>query len=102
MEASGARIARGIDVPSLDREKLWEFVPVAKVGDFVTTGDPLGTVQETSVVEQKIMVPQNIEGTVEWIYEGEATIVDPIAKIRTKDGHIKELTIVLFTSKRAW
>ena len=62
MEISGDRIARGVDAPALDREKVWNFVSVAQVGEFVTTGDVLGTVKETPVVEQKIMVPAGIEG----------------------------------------
>ena len=56
-KVAGPNIARGIQVPSLNREKKWEFVPVAKVGDKVQSGDILGTVQETIVVQQKIMVP---------------------------------------------
>ena len=60
----GSNITRGINVPSLDREKKWNFVPVAKAGDRVEAGDILGTVQETVVVEQKIMVPYGIKGTI--------------------------------------
>ena len=56
-EEAGDRITRGIEVPKLNREKKWEFVPVAKVGDKVIGGDVLGTVQETPAVVQKIMVP---------------------------------------------
>lgn len=100
METSGDRIARGVDVPSLDRDKVWEFVPTAKVGDFVTTGDVLGTVQETPVVEQKIMVPADIEGTIEWLYDGDATVVDPIAKIRTNDDNVVEVTMMQKTPVR--
>ncbi|HHW69822.1 MAG TPA: V-type ATP synthase subunit A [Clostridiales bacterium] len=101
MEIAGDRIARGVDVPSLDREKMWNFVPVAKVGDFVTAGDVLGTVKETSIVEQKIMVPVGIEGTIEWLHEmGDATVVDPIAKIRTKEDKVLDITMMQKTPVR--
>ncbi len=100
MEISGDRIARGVDAPALDREKVWNFVSVAQVGEFVTTGDVLGTVKETPVVEQKIMVPAGIEGAIEWIHEGDATVVDPIAKIRTKDDRVLEITMMQKTPVR--
>jgi len=54
---AGDTITRGTDVPALSREKKWDFVPVAKVGDKVVAGDVLGTVQETSAIVHKIMVP---------------------------------------------
>lgn len=89
-EQAGDRITRGITVDSLDHEKLWQFVPTAKVGDEVTGGDVLGTVQETEAVLHKIMVPPNVSGRLTWIFEGEANIVTPIAKIE-KDG--KEIAL---------
>ena len=93
-EAAGDRITRGIDLPKLNREKKWNFVPVAKVGDKLTGGDILGTVQETPAVLHKIMMPPKLSGTVEWIYEGEATIVEPIARIRTESGALIELPML--------
>ena len=84
-EQAGDRITRGITVDSLDHEKLWHFVPTVAVGDEVTGGDVLGTVQETEAVLHKIMVPPNVSGTVTWIFEGDANIVTPIVKIE-KDG----------------
>lgn len=86
MEIAGTNITRGIDVPSLDREKKWEFVPVAQVGDQVNPGDVLGTVQETPVVLHKIMVPHGISGTVEKIESGAFTITEPIVTIKGDDG----------------
>ena len=67
---AGDRIRRGIDVPKLDRQKKWEFVPVAKVGDEVSGGEVIGTVQETPAVLHKVMVPPGKGGTVEWVYQG--------------------------------
>ena len=61
MKISGNNLQRGVEVASLKRDKKWEFVPVAKVGDEVGAGDVLGTVQETAVVEQKIMVPYGVK-----------------------------------------
>ncbi len=84
-EQAGDRITRGITVDSLDHEKLWQFVPVAKVGDELVAGDVLGTVQETEAVLHKVMVPPNVSGRLTWIFEGEANIVTPIAKLE-KNG----------------
>ena len=61
-EIAGSNITRGIEVTSLDHDKKWDFVATAKVGDHVVMGDVLGTVQETSIVTHKVMVPQGSEG----------------------------------------
>lgn len=90
----GDRIPLGVDVPKLNRERIWKFNPVKKVQDYVTTGDVLGTVQETSVVLHKIMVPNGIKGTVTWIHDGDATVTDVIAKIKTDNGQIIELNMI--------
>lgn len=73
----GDRIRKGAEVPKLDREKQWEFVPSAKVGQTLQAGDVLGTVQETPAVLQKIMVPFGVSGTLEWLHQGNATITQP-------------------------
>ena len=91
----GANITRGIQVPPLDREKLWSFTPTAAVGDAVAGGDVLGTVPETESVLHKIMVPNGVSGTVSWLAEaGQYNITRPIARIRTADGAERELTMV--------
>ncbi len=91
----GANITRGIQVPPLDREKLWAFTPTAAAGDAVTGGDVLGTVPETASVLHKIMVPVGVSGTVEWVAEaGQYSITQPIARLRTADGGVRELTMV--------
>ncbi|MCL2436660.1 MAG: V-type ATP synthase subunit A, partial [Clostridiales bacterium] len=90
----GPNITRGIQVPSLDREALWEFVPTVKVGEQVESGDVIGTVQETVLVEQKIMVPYGISGVVEFIQGGSFTVEDVVAKVKTDTGEIKELTMM--------
>ena len=86
-EASGDFIARGIDVPSIDKEKKWTFKPTVKVGDKVIGGDVLGEVDETSAVVQKILVPPTMEGTIKSIVSsGEFTVEEDIAEIETAEG----------------
>ncbi|MBO4863957.1 MAG: V-type ATP synthase subunit A [Eubacterium sp.] len=94
MEVTGGNLlSRGVEVPSLDREKKWDFVATAKAGDKVVAGDIIGTVQETEVVTQKIMVPYGIEGTIKSIKSGSFTVVDTVAVVETADGD-KELTMM--------
>ena len=85
---AGDRITRGVSVDALDHEKKWYFEAVAKVGDRVRPGSILGLVQETPVVEHKIMVPMGVEGTVESIESGSYTIVEPVCTVRTADGEM--------------
>ena len=91
---AGETIARGTEVPALNRTKLWDFVPVASAGDKLVAGDVLGTVQETSAINHKIMVPNGIEGEVVRIESGEHVVEDVIAVIRDKDGKEHELTMI--------
>ncbi len=93
MEISGNNLKRGVEVASLKRDKKWEFVPTAKVGEEVGAGDILGTVQETPVVQQKIMVPYGIKGTVKEIKSGEFTVEETVAVIAEEDGD-KEITMM--------
>ena len=90
---TGNNLKRGVEVPSLNREKKWSFVPSVAVGDELEAGDVLGTVQETESVVQKIMVPPNMAGTVKSISRGEYTMEEPIAVLSTKDGD-QELTMM--------
>ncbi|MEG0924257.1 MAG: V-type ATP synthase subunit A [Anaerovoracaceae bacterium] len=92
--AVGSNITRGINVPSLSRTKKWEFVPVLKVGDEVEPGDIMGTVQETIVVEQKIMIPFGVKGTITAIESGEFTVEEIVCKVKKEDGTIAELTMM--------
>lgn len=86
MKVCGNNLKRGIHVDSLDREKKWNFVPKAEIGEEVSGGDVLGTVQETEVVEQKIMVPPDVKGKVKEIKSGEFTVTETIAVIETEKG----------------
>ena len=86
-------LKKGVAVKSLNRERIWNFVPTAKVGDVVEAGDIIGTVQETTVILHKIMVPYGVKGTVKEIKEGEFTIVDTVCIVETEKGD-KELTLM--------
>jgi V/A-type H+-transporting ATPase subunit A len=93
MKICGNNLARGVEVPSLKRDIKWTFVPVAKVGDKVTAGDVIGTVQETVVVTQKIMVPYGVEGTVKEIKAGDFTVDEVVCIVATDKGD-RELTLM--------
>ena len=93
MKISGNNLKRGVEVPSLKRNLKWEFVPTVKVGDEVETGDVIGTVQETVLVQQKIMVPYGIKGTIKEIKAGTFTVEDTVAVVETEKGE-KELTMM--------
>ncbi len=83
---AGDSITRGTDVPALNREKKWDFVPVAKPGDQVGPGDVLGTVQETSAILHKIMVPPGVSGQVVSVASGEHVVTDIIAVVKDAKG----------------
>ncbi len=93
-EKVGDRITRGVEVAALDHEKKWYFEPTAKLGQQVGPGDFLGKVQETMVVEHRIMVPNGLSGTVEWLFKGDCTIDEPIARIRTAEGKTVEVPML--------
>lgn len=90
----GDNLVRGINVPALDRDKVWRFEAVAKPGDQVISGDILGTVQESDVVEHKVMVPPGIEGEIVRIDTGDYTITDTVAVVRTPNGEEKEVQML--------
>ncbi len=94
MKISGTNLERGVEVPSLKRELKWNFEATAKVGDKVATGDILGTVQETEIVVQKIMVPHKVKGTIKEIKSGSYTVVDKIAIITDENGKDVEVTLM--------
>ena len=92
-ELVGNSLVRGVEVPALDREKKWHFVPKMKAGDKVVGGDILGTVQETEIVEHRIMVKPGVVGTVKSIAEGDYTVTEQIGSIETANG--EELPVTL-------
>ena len=94
MEKAGTNLERGVSVPALKRDVKWDFVPVLKAGDKVLGGMVLGTVQETDVVEHKILVPPKAEGELIELNAGSYTVTDVIGKIKTDSGKIIELNLM--------
>jgi V/A-type H+-transporting ATPase subunit A len=91
---TGETISRGVAVPALNREKKWQFVPVASVGDRVIGGDVLGTVQETSAIVHKIMVPPGLSGTVSKIEAGDLTVESTVAVVQDDKGKEHALDMI--------
>lgn len=85
-EASGDRISRGIDIPAVDHDRKWRFVPVKKAGDKVVAGDVIGTVKENDIITIKIMIPYGIEGVIDKIDEGDFTVDETVAVVKTASG----------------
>ncbi|HHH80017.1 MAG TPA: ATP synthase subunit A [Thermoplasmatales archaeon] len=86
-QATGDFITRGVEIPSLDREKKWRFKPSVKKGDRVVAGDVVGEVKETSLIVHKIMVPPGVDGVVEDVVdEGDYTVLDKVATVKTTEG----------------
>ena len=95
MRVTGSNsLQRGVEVPALKRDKTWHFVPKASVGDKVSEGDVLGTVEETAVVTQKIMVGPGVSGTVEYISEGDYKVTDIVARIKKENGSFEEVALL--------
>ena len=93
-ELVGNSLVRGIEVPALDRDKKWHFVPKVKPGDKVVGGDILGTVKETEIVEHRIMVKPGVVGTVKTIAEGDYTVTEQIGSIETANGDELPVTLM--------
>ncbi len=93
-DATGDTIARGVEVASLNRKKQWDFVAVAKKGDVVRPGDVLGTVQETSAILHKIMVPNGVAGVVESIRSGKYTVDETVAVVKDDKGETHDVTMM--------
>jgi len=89
MKVAGTNLKRGVDVPSLDHKKEWHFTPLVKKGDTVAAGDTLGTVQETHAVLHRILVPNKTGGVVESISEGDFTIDETVAVLKTDKGNVE-------------
>jgi len=95
-EIAGNTIPLGIDVPKLNREKIWHFIPSMKVGDKVVGGDIIGTVEETKVVNHKIMVPPNISGEIVKINELKGKITETVCEVKDKSGNIIKLNMIQY------
>jgi len=93
-ELVGDRITRGVEVPALDRERLWPFVPKLAVGDKVSAGDIIGTVQESTVVEHRVMVPPGLSGTISAIMPGDHKVTDTVCTLKDVQGQQHDLTLM--------
>jgi len=91
---SGNFISRGAEADAVDRKKKWDFEPISKKGDKVIAGDIIGTVQESSIVKHKIMVPYGIQGEIKEIYKDKFTVTDTIAIINDQNGSIHEIKML--------
>jgi len=90
----GTNLERGVRVPPLNREKKWLFSPEKKAGDNLVAGDILGTVQENSIVEHKILVPQGCDGNLVSLNKGEYTVTETIGEIRNSEEKTIPLTLM--------
>ena len=91
---TGDSITRGTDVPALNRDKKWDFVAVAKPGDKLSAGDVVGTVQETSAILHKIMVPPGLSGEIKSVQSGSFTVTDTVAVLVDNKGKEHELSLM--------
>ncbi|MFO8143250.1 MAG: V-type ATP synthase subunit A [Dehalococcoidales bacterium] len=87
-------IERGAKAFALPRDRKWHFTPTVKAGDKVGEGTVIGTVQETEIIEHRIMVPPGIKGTVKKISEGDFTVIEPVAVLDSNGGGEKELIMM--------
>lgn len=94
MNQTGNNLKRGVEVPAIDRDKKWIFVPTVEAGCEVAGGDIIGTVKETPVVEQRIMVPNGVRGKIAEIKSGEFTVEETVAVIETESGEKKEISML--------
>ncbi len=91
---TGSTISRGVDIPALNRKKEWDFKPSAKPGDAVEGGSIIGTVEETTAVVHKIMIPPGVSGTVESIEAGTFTVEETVCKVKTQNGTVRDVTMM--------
>ena len=90
----GYNIKRGLTLPALDRKIKWHFSPACKAGDVLSEGDVIGTVKETELVTQRIMLPKGVSGTVKEIREGDFTVDEPVCTLTDARGREQDLKMM--------
>ena len=95
-EISGNQIPLGVDIPKLNRERVWDFTPIAKVGDEVVGGDIIGEVIETKSVNHKIMVPPNISGKITKINKVSGPVTETVCELEDARGNIIKLNMIQY------
>jgi V/A-type H+-transporting ATPase subunit A len=90
----GDRITRGVEAHPLERQRKWNFIPTVKTGSMVEAGDIIGTVQETVIVTHKVMIPPGISGELLEVKAGDFTVEDPVARVKTADGSVIDVTML--------
>jgi V/A-type H+-transporting ATPase subunit A len=93
-ELAGDFMQRGVRIPPLDRKKKWHFKPKVKKGDKVAEGDILGTVRESTVIEHRVLTPKDKRGVISEIKEGDYTITDDVAYLKTSEGGQQPITLM--------
>lgn len=93
-EITGSNIKRGVEVKSVDRERLWHFTPSVAPGDRVSAGDILGTVPETVIIEHRVMVPHGISGEVIEVFSGDLKVTDTVVRIRKETGECEDICML--------
>ncbi|MBD3371558.1 MAG: V-type ATP synthase subunit A [Candidatus Coatesbacteria bacterium] len=93
-EKAGDFITRGIRAHGLDRERRWDFKATARKGSKLIAGDILGTVQETELIEHRVMLPPGVSGELLELDSGEYNIEETIGKLKTDSGEEIELRML--------
>ena len=94
VEAQGSHIKRGSAIPGLKRDTKWHFEPAVENGNDVARGDIIGTVQESTLVSHKIMVPPGAAGKIDGLKEGDFTVEETVAKVTDADGNAVDVTLM--------
>jgi V/A-type H+/Na+-transporting ATPase subunit A len=93
-EATGSFIRRGTSFDPINLQKKWKYTSKVKVGDEVSGGTILGIAMETETFEHRVMLHPDDSGTISWVApDGEYTVTEPIAKLKTKKAE-KEITMM--------
>ena len=93
---TGPFIQRGYRLAPLRRDKRWRFRPVVKPGEEVEEGDVIGVIQESSVIEHRVLVPIGVRGRIESIDEGSFSVEDQVAELKTPDGRRIQLNLIQY------